>query len=137
MAHTINDELSEYLDQTAAARAAHIEQRQKLEAALPEIADEAAAALKAANLDIPVFFCVPAPENTGNSLMSFATPGDPPLEDWQRVSRIVETIIGSRIGCDGLRSRSLACIAAGMPKVGGADLVGPESTRNRPALTFF
>jgi hypothetical protein len=94
-------------------------QRNHLTSALPKIAAEVEAALRDADLSIPVFFCVPT---SGDSLLTYATPNDPADDEWDRVQDIVSAIISRTVGMENLRSSPLPSIAVGM-KIGAVDLV--------------
>lgn len=75
-------------------------------------------ALQDANLAQPVFFSVPS---SGEAILIFASPLDPSDADWNRISAIVNAIVGERTGVVGLTARDLPCsIAAGTMAV--ADL---------------
>jgi len=76
---------------------------------LNEIATEVAAALREASLNYPVYFAVP---NSGDSVVTFATPLDPPDSEWSQVVMIIREILSQKLGGIRLRSRELSCAMA-------------------------
>jgi hypothetical protein len=93
--------------------------REKLVESLPEIATEIAAALAAADLNIPVFISVPA---SGDALLTVGSPHDPVDSDWDCVCAKVCEIVEAQTGMRNLIARELACVSAGMQAVGVAEL---------------
>lgn len=78
---------------------------------LPAIADRTRAALAEANIDIDVFFVVPA---SGKAILSFGTVAepDPPQATWDLVSQTVCRIVGEAVEMKNLQTCELPCIAA-------------------------
>ena len=81
-------------------------QRDLIRQSLNEIANDVGMMLRDAGLTCPVFLTVP---NSGNSLVTVATPIDPPDEDWSRVITIISQIVEERFGTGKLGSRKLRC----------------------------
>jgi hypothetical protein len=94
-------------------------QRDAIRRALDAIASDVTMALRDAGLNFPVFLTVP---NSGNSLVTIATPLDPSDADWQRGSGIVCQIIANKVGCDRLRGRELTCAVANS-KIAAAEVI--------------
>ena len=84
-------------------------QRDLIRQSLDDIANDVGMMLRDAGLTCPVFLTVP---NSGKSLVTVATPIDPPDEDWSRVIAIVSQIVEERIGTGKLGSRKLRCAMA-------------------------
>jgi hypothetical protein len=76
---------------------------------LNEIAAEVATALREASLNYPVYFAIP---NSGDSVVTFATPLDPPDSEWSQVVMIIREILSQKLGGIPLRSRELSCAMA-------------------------
>jgi hypothetical protein len=93
--------------------------RANLIAILPELAVEAAAALSAAGLHIPIFFSIP---NSGHAIITFATPIDPTDAEWHHACRIACAILEAKTGKQNLTARELFCCSGGMPAIGVAEL---------------
>jgi hypothetical protein len=84
-------------------------QRDVIRHSLDAIANEIGMALRDVGLTFPVFITV---RNSGDALVTIATPLDPSDADWQHASGIVCQIIEKRLGCGRLRSSELACAVA-------------------------
>jgi hypothetical protein len=103
------------------ARRAHIR------SILDELAAEIHQTLSAANLPTDVFFTVPS---SGESLLTFATLGDPPDDVWAEMNQIVYDIVGDKIGTT-LTGREIPCAAVGT-SVSAADTRLQEACGNHP-----
>jgi len=75
-----------------------------------------------AGLTYPVYLAVP---NSGDSLLSFATPLDPSDDEWRRMNDIVRNVVGAAIGAENLRSNPLACAMTGTA-MGSAGVVAAD-----------
>jgi hypothetical protein len=75
--------------------------RERAKAELDQIAQRARQAI-----DIPLFFLLP---NSGDAILIFGTPGDPPDDQWDRVGEIVASIVAQACGLHGTRRREVAC----------------------------
>ena len=73
---------------------------------LDQIAQEAQRALAAEGFDIPLFFILPT---SGQSIVTFGTPGDPTDEQWEQAGRIVSAIVQKSVGLRGTRCREVVC----------------------------
>ena len=80
--------------------------RTRAAAMLEQIACQVREALRAEDIGMPVFFVIP---NSGQAILSFGTPGDPPDDEWERVSEIVTSIVARSLGMRGPRRRELQC----------------------------
>ena len=69
-----------------------------------DLATEVVAALEAAGLSIKVLFMDPVGDE---ALINFATDIDPVNRDWPRVMEIICSIVGRRVGIDGLWCRNV------------------------------
>src|ERR1700733_4908741 len=81
-------------------------QRDVIRHSLDAIANEIGMALRDVGLTFPVFITV---RNSGDALVTIATPLDPSDADWQHASEIVCRTLEERVGCVRLRGRELAC----------------------------
>ncbi len=84
-------------------------QRDLIRHSLDAIANEVGMALRDGGLTFPVFITV---RNSGDALVTIATPLDPSDADWQHASEIVCQIIEKRAGGIRVRSLELACAVA-------------------------
>jgi hypothetical protein len=109
MASLDNDKF-DIADASAAEQKYRADRRQRLTAALPQIAAEVTAALADANIRIPLFFSVPS---SGRPLLTFATPLDPSGCDWETASALICDIVGKNVDLENLYSRHIPCVAAG------------------------
>jgi hypothetical protein len=83
--------------------------RARAKAEIDQIAQQAKLALADKGIiDTPLFFLVP---NSGNAVLIFGTPGDPPDDQWDRVGEIIAAILGRLIGLRGIRRREVICAA--------------------------
>jgi hypothetical protein len=85
-------------------------QREIIRQSLTEIAGELDTALYDVGLRHPVYLAVPY---SGNSVVTIATPVEPPDADWSHISATICQIIGERLGGIRLRSRDLQCVMVG------------------------
>ena len=66
-------------------------------------------AMRDVGLTFPLYMTV---RNSGDALVTIATPLDPSDTDWQQASAIVCRTLEERVGCGRLRGRELACAIA-------------------------
>jgi hypothetical protein len=85
---------------------AAIAHRERAKAELDQIARGVREALAAEAIHLPVFFMIP---NSGDSILTFGTPGDPPDDEWWRVSEIVSAIVRQTVGLDRTRCQEIIC----------------------------
>jgi cell division protease FtsH len=85
MPQLIDDTDHDEFEATDTERNCRAQYREQMISLLPQIASDVTAALTAAGLHIPVFFCVPA---SGDSLLSFATSVDPSDAEWERIDEL-------------------------------------------------
>lgn len=88
---------------TESRAAAH---RDLAEAMLNEIADQAKQALAKRDIKTPVFLVVPA---SGGAILNFGTHEDPCDGEWERIQRIVSTIVEELLGIPCTQFRELRC----------------------------
>jgi hypothetical protein len=84
-------------------------QRDTIRQSLNEIVNDIGMAMRDIGLTFPVYITV---RNSGDALVTVATPLDPSDADWQHASSIVCQIIEEKVGCGRLRSLELACAVA-------------------------
>lgn len=78
-------------------------ERQIIRESLDKIVQELEVRMREAGLTDPVFLTVP---NSGQALMTMATPVDPSLGDWNRITKLICVIVSDRL--DGIALRSTA-----------------------------
>ena len=84
-------------------------QRDIIRQSLNEIANDIGMAMRDVGLNFPVYMTV---RNSGDALVTIATPLDPSDTDWQQASAIVCRTLEERVGCGRLRGQELACAIA-------------------------
>ena len=89
--------------------------RQSLDA----IANDIGMAMRDVGLTFPVYMTV---RNSGDALVTIATPLDPSDSDWQQASAIVCRTLEERVGCGRLRGRELACAIANAGMINATDV---------------
>jgi hypothetical protein len=75
--------------------------------------------MRDAGLTFPLYITV---RNSGDSLVTIATPPDPSDADWQQAREIVCRTLEERVGCVRLRGRELACAIANAGAINAADV---------------
>ena len=75
-------------------------QRDIIRQSLNEIANDIGMAMRDVGLTFPVYMTV---RNSGDALVTIATPADPSDEEWQQASAIVCRTLEERVGCGRLR----------------------------------
>jgi hypothetical protein len=93
-------------------------QREIIRHSLPELVNDIGVAMRDAGLHLPVFMTV---RDSGDSLVTIATPIDPSNDDWQQAPEIVCQIMGRKLGTGRLRSRELVCAVANSSSVSAAE----------------
>jgi hypothetical protein len=96
-------------------------QRDLIRQSLDAITNDIGMAMRDVGLSFRVYITV---RNSGDALVTIATPSDPSDADWQQASAIVCRIIEERVGCDRLRGRELACAVANEGVINAADVAG-------------
>ena len=94
-------------------------QRDIIRQSLDAIANEIGMAMRDVGLTFPLYITV---RNSGDALVTIATPLDPSDTDWQRASAIVCRTLEERVGCDRLRGRELSCAIANAEAINAADV---------------
>ena len=84
-------------------------QRDIIRQSLDAIVNDIGMAMRDVGLTFPLYITV---RNSGDALVTIATPLDPSDADWQQASEIVCRTLEERVGCDRLRGRELACAIA-------------------------
>jgi hypothetical protein len=93
-------------------------QRDIIRQSINEITNDIGMAMRDVGLTFPAYITV---RNSGDALVTIATPLDPSDADWQRVEQIVCRTLEERTGCDRLRGRELACAIANAGAINTAD----------------
>ena len=94
-------------------------QRDIIKQSLDSIANDIGMAMRDVGLTFPLYITV---RNSGNALVTIATPLDPSDSDWQQASAIVCRTLEERVGCDRLRGRELACAIANTVAINAIDV---------------
>ena len=94
-------------------------QRDIIRQSLDAITNDIGMAMRDVGLTFPVYITV---RNSGDALVTIATPVDPSDEEWQQASAIVCRTLEARVGCDRLRGRELACAIANAGAINAADV---------------
>jgi hypothetical protein len=105
-------------------------QRDIIRQSLNEIANDIGMAMRDVGLTFPVYMTV---RNSGDALVTIATPADSSDEEWQQASAIVCRTLEERVGCGRLRGRELACAIANAGVINAADVAadqGPAPRQN-------
>jgi hypothetical protein len=92
-------------------------QRDIIRQSLDAITNDIGMAMRDVGLTFPVYITV---RNSGDALVTIATPLDPSDEEWQQASAIVCRTLEERAGCDRLRGRGLACAVANAGAINAA-----------------
>ena len=82
--------------------------REKATGKLDEIVHLMRHRLKEHEIYVPIFFLIP---RSGDAIISFGTPGDPPEGLWDQISEMVCSVVRETIGIDRLRTRAVICAA--------------------------
>jgi hypothetical protein len=80
--------------------------RERVTAMLPEIAQQIREALAEQGIDTPLFLIVP---RSGDAIITFGTSLDPSGDEWDRVGKIVSSIVRRMVGLDRTRCREVIC----------------------------
>ena len=94
-------------------------QRDIIRQSLDAIANDIGTAMRDVGLTFPVYITV---RNSGDALVTIASPLDPSDEQWQQASTIVCRTLEERVGCGRLRGRELACAIANSGAINAADV---------------
>ena len=94
-------------------------QRDIIRQSLETITNDIGMAMRDVGLTFPLYITV---RNSGDALVTIATPLDPPDTDWQQASSIVCRTLEERVGCGHLRGRELACAIANAGVINAADV---------------
>jgi hypothetical protein len=89
-----------------ADRDAVVIHRARAKEMLNQITQQAKQALVDAGIDMPLFFMIP---NSGDSILTFGTLGDPDDGLWSRVGEIVVAIVQQSAGLDRTRCQPVTC----------------------------
>ena len=82
-------------------------QRAVIRLSLDEIANDVGIPLRDAGLNFALGLIVP---DSGEALVTVATPVDPSDDDWSKTLAIVYQVVGRKLGGIRLRSRPLQCV---------------------------
>ena len=80
--------------------------RERVEAKLGQIAEQAKQALADTGIDITLFFLAP---HSGDAIIIFGTSADPPHDQWEQVRTIVSAIVREATRIGHTRCREIAC----------------------------
>ena len=94
-------------------------QRDIIRQSLDAIINDIEMAMRDVGLTFPVYITV---RNSGDALVTIASPHDPSDEQWQQASAIVCRTLEERVGCGRLRGRELACAIANAGAINAADV---------------
>jgi hypothetical protein len=94
-------------------------QRAIIRQSLDAIINDIGMAMRDVGLTFPLYITV---RNSGDALVTIATPIDPSDEEWQQATAIVCRTLEERVGCDRLRGRELACAIANAGSINAADV---------------
>jgi hypothetical protein len=94
-------------------------QRDIIRQSINEIANDIGMKMRDVGLTFPLYITV---RNSGDALVTIATPLDPSDTDWQCAREIVCRTLEERVGCDRLRGRELACAIANAGAINAADV---------------
>ena len=109
--NTIEHEADQSTDDTLDA------QRDIIRQSLDAITNDIGMAMRDVGLTFPVYITV---RNSGDALVTIATPLDPSDADWQRAREIVCRTLEERVGCGRLGGRELACAIANAGAINAA-----------------
>jgi hypothetical protein len=115
MEDNIMDEIGQQIDQDDRLDA----QRDIIRQSLDAIVNDIGMAMRDVGLTFPLYITV---RNSGDALVTIATPLDPSNTDWQQASAIVCRTLEERVGCGHLRGRELACAIANAGAINAADV---------------
>jgi hypothetical protein len=107
------------IEQQAASDKRLDAQRDIIRQSLDAITNDIGMAMRDVGLTFPLYITV---RNSGDALVTIATPFDPSDTDWQHASAIVCRTLEERVGCDRLRGRELACAIANAGAINAADV---------------
>jgi hypothetical protein len=94
-------------------------QRDIIRQSLDAIVNDIGMAMRDVGLTFPVYITV---RNSGDALVTIATPFDPSDEEWRQASAIVCRTLEERVGCGRLGGRELACGVANAGAINAADV---------------
>ena len=94
-------------------------QRDIIRQSLDAIINDIGMAMRDVGLTFPLYTTV---RNSGDALVTIATPIDPSDEEWQQATAIVCRTLEERVGCDRLRGKELACAIANAGTINAADV---------------
>ena len=94
-------------------------QRDIIRQSINEIINDIGMAMRDVGLTFPVYITV---RNSGDALVTIASPLDPSDEQWQRAVAIVCRTLEERVGCGRLQGRELACAIANAGAINAADV---------------
>ena len=94
-------------------------QRDIIRQSLNEITNDIGMTMRDVGLTFPLYITV---RNSGDTLVTIATPLDPSDADWLRAREIVCRTLEERVGCGRLGGRELACAIANAGAINAADV---------------
>jgi hypothetical protein len=94
-------------------------QRDIIRQSLDAITNDIGVAMRDVGLTFRLYITV---RNSGDALVTIATPFDPSDEEWQQASAIVCRTLEERVGCGRLGGRELACAVANAGAINAAEV---------------
>ena len=94
-------------------------QRDIIRQSLNAIVNDIGMKMRDVGLMFPLYITV---RNSGDALVTIATPLDPSDSDWQQESAIVCRTLEERVGCGRLGGRELACAIANAGVINATDV---------------
>jgi hypothetical protein len=95
-------------------------QREIIRQSLDAIIRDIGMAMRDVGLTFPVYITV---RNSGDALVTIASPLDPSDEQWQQAAAIACRTLEERVRCGHLRGRELACAVANAGDINAADVM--------------
>jgi hypothetical protein len=117
--HTQEDSILHVTDQQIDRDDSLDAQRDIIRQSLNDITNDIGIAMRDSGLTFPVYITV---RNSGDALVTIASPLDPSDEQWQQASAIVCRTLEERVGCGRLQGRELACAIANAGVINAADV---------------
>jgi hypothetical protein len=117
--HITEDTLMETIDDYQEIGDRLDAQREIIRQSLDEITNDIGMAMRDLGLTFPLYMTV---RNSGDALVTIATPVDPSTADWQKASEIVCRILEEKVGCGQLRGQELPCAIANAGMINAADV---------------
>jgi hypothetical protein len=109
----------------SAVEASIAEKRELIRQLLPGLASEVSMLMRDAGLTFPIFLCIP---NSGNALLTMATPLDPSESEWTEATAIACATVARVLGGIKICGRPLECAMANVTMSAADVIVDAEAT---------